>query len=69
MNKLLDEVQIEKARRAWELSKYSTNELKDEIASREAVVDEVNHFEHKEELDVTDGVVYCNKCERNLNAQ
>lgn len=59
MTTLLNEVEIETARRKWELSKLSTGELRDELNRRE----EVNHYEHKEEVDATGDMPYCLKCE------
>ena len=57
---LLEAIELEKTYRQWELSKYSTEELKQELKAREAD----NLYERKEDLDVTDGRIYDTKNEK-----
>ena len=73
---LLEEIEIEKERRLWELGQYSNTELQDELERRLKAIkidtDDDNLYSRKEDLDCTGPVPFDTKKmmyinERDLN--
>lgn len=55
---LLEAVEIEQARTLWELGKVPTWVLQAELAARATEPDYQDLYARKDELDITEGVIY-----------